>query len=261
MKLCLLTYNIPRAWSMPRLVQAARTYGFSALELRCEQGHGHGVELDVSPEDRRRARSIVQDGYLEIAGLGTSARFESPDLAERQRQVDSARRFIELAADVGAGFIKVFGNDVPAGVDRGDCSAYVADALRTLGEFAEPAGINVLLEMHGEFNYWGLARDTMRLADHPRVGLIYNSDPRDIAAGSVAATYSHVRQWIRHVHIAEFSGRYPYAELFDLLKADRYDRYLAAEISKEIPPPEEYLATYSAPFRAWAGQPFFPIGD
>ena len=153
------------------------------------------------------------------------------------------------------------GNDVPAGVDRGDCSAYVADALRTLGEFAEPAGIDVLLEMHGEFNYWGLARDTMRLADHPRVGLIYNSDPRDIAAGSVAATYSQVRQWIRHVHIAEFSGRYPYAELFDLLKADRYDRYLAAEISKEVPPPEEYLATYSALFRAWAGQPFFPIGD
>jgi len=258
-KLCLLTYNVPRAWPLPRLIEVSRQLGFAALELRCEQGHAHGVELETPKDERRRVRDLVQDSYLDLAGLGTSVRFESPDPAERQRQLDRVERFLELAADVGAGFLKVFGNDVPPGVDRNDCVAYVGDALRAAGERAVPYGVDVLMEMHGQFNHWGLAREAMRRADHPRVGLIYNSDPRDVMAGSIAATYERVRPWIRHVHITEFSGAFPFPELFELLNADGYTGYLAAEISHETPTPEEYLATYAALFRAWAGQPFFPI--
>ena len=153
--------------------------------------------------------------------------------------------------------MRVFGNNIPAGVRREDCVRWVGESLRELGEFAEPLGVDVLLEMHGQFNYYDFSRTAVQIADHPRVGLVYNSDPRDMVAGSVAAVYSQVRPWIRHVHMHTFQGAYPYPELIGLLEADGYDGYFSSEIEVENPTPEQYLAVYASLFRAWAGQPFF----
>lgn len=263
MKLCLLSYNLARGWDLPELIDRARRYGFAALELRADANHRHGVELDLSPDQRREVRYRVQDAYLEIACIGTGQRFESPGRTQRQTQVDRARRFVELAADVGARRIRVFGNNLPDGVAREDAIEYVGESLRELGEHGEEHDVDVLLEMHGQFNFWGFARSALDAADHPRVGLVYNCDVRDVVGSSVAATYSRVADLIRHVHMHDFGGSYPYPELFELLEADGYDGYLSSEIeiSTEEPTPDQYLATYSALFRAWAGQPFHPIRE
>jgi sugar phosphate isomerase/epimerase len=261
MKLCLLTYNLAREWELPKLIAEARRLGFAALELRADARHAHGVELELSKAQRREVRDRVEDAYLEIACIGTGNRFESPEPASRQEQVDRARQFVELAADVGARRVRVFGNDMPAGVPRDEVVRYVGASLRQLGELAEPFGVDVLLEMHGQFNYWGFARPAVEAADHPRVGLVYNCDERDVVGGSVAATWSRVGDLVRHVHMHGFDGAYPYPELFDLLLADGYDGYLSSEIEMREPRPtaEQYLALYAALFRAWAGQPFHPI--
>ncbi len=258
MKLCLLTYNLARQWSLPKLIEVARAYGFAGLEFRAEAGHEHGVELERTTAERRAIRDQIEDAYLETACLGTGSRFDSPDPAQRQAVVERTKRYVELAADVGCRRVRVFGNDVPVGVRRDVCVAYVAECLRALGEFAEPFGVDILLELHGQFNYWGLARPAVELAAHPRIGLVYNCDERDLVAGSVAATYSQVRSLIRHVHLHDLADGYPYPELFALLKADGYAGYLSSEIElREAPTREEYLALYTALFRAWADQPWY----
>jgi len=257
MKLCLLTYNLARRWDLAQIIEVARLYGFAGVEFRAEAGHAHGVELERTRAERRQIRDRIEDAYLEVAGIGTSARFESPDPAQRQAAIDRTRGYIELAADLGCRRVRVFGNDIPAGVQRDECVTYVGESLRALGEYAAPHGVDVLLEMHGQFNYWGFARAAVAIADHPRVALVYNCDPRDVVGGSVAATYGQVRPWIRHVHMHEFTGAYPYPELFALLQADGYGGYLASEIGTEHPTAEHYLALYAALFRAWAGQPFY----
>jgi len=148
MKLCLLTYNMARHWELSELIRIARLGGFSGLELRAEAGHKHGVELETSAEERRSIRYQVQDGCLEVAGISTSSRFESPDATKRREVVERSKRYIELAADINAGQIRVFGNDMPKeGVDGGspppreDVMRYVGDSLRELGEFAEPHAV------------------------------------------------------------------------------------------------------------------------
>ena len=258
MKLSLLTYLIARQWDLDRIIKAAQACGLAGIELRVEAGHAHGVDLELTPAQRRAVRDRIEDAYLEVACIGTSSRFDTPDRAKRQAVIERTQRYIELAADLGCRRIRVFGNDMPTGVRRDDCARYVGESLRTLGQFAEPLGVDVLLEMHGQFNYWGFARQAVETANHPRVGIVYNCDPRDMVAGSVAATYSRVRGWVRHVHMHEFLGPYPYPELFGLLQTDAYDGYCSSEIEVEFPSPEQYLALYAALFRAWAGQPFFP---
>jgi sugar phosphate isomerase/epimerase len=251
MKLCLLTYNLAKSWELERLIAFARRTGFAALELRADAKHAHGVELETSKAERRAIRDRIEDGYLEIACIGTGNRFDTPDEARRLEQVDRVKRFVELAADVGCTRLRVFGNDMPAGVPRDEVVGYVGASLRSLGEFAEGHGVDVLLEMHGQFNYWHFARGAVERAAHDGVGLVYNCDVRDIVGGSIAATYERVRHLIGHVHMHAFTRGYPSPELFGLLQRDGYTGYCASEIDQEVPTPEDYLLMYGQLFRAW----------
>jgi sugar phosphate isomerase/epimerase len=259
MKLSLLTYLLARQWDLPKLIEVARSSGYAGLEFRADAGHEHGVELARTAAERRQIRDRLEDAYLEAVCIGTGCRFESPDPAQRRIQIEQTKRFIDLAADVGSTRVRVFGNNLPDGVRRDDCIAYVGESLRALGEFAEPFGVDVLLEMHGQFNYWGFARGAVELANHPRVAIVYNCDRQDLVAGSVAATYSRVRSLIRHVHLHELTDGFPYPELFALLRADGYSGYVSSEVeAADALSREQYFASYAALIRAWAGQPFYP---
>jgi sugar phosphate isomerase/epimerase len=254
MKLSLLTYQMARGWELAKIIDVARTRGFAGIEFRVAAGHRHGVELEATPEQRRVIRNQLQDAYLAVAALGTGSRFDTPDARQRHDVVEQTKRYIELAAEVGSGRIRVFGNDMPKGdaaPDRAEVLRYVGEALHELGVFAEPFGVDVLLEMHGQFNYWGFARKAVENAAHARVGLVYNCDQRDLVGGSVAATYAEVRRLIRHVHMHSLTDGFPYAELFRLLVRDGYAGYLSSEVEQEAPPPEEYLALYASLCRAW----------
>lgn len=259
MKLCLLTYNMARNWELPKIVEVARKGGFAGVELRAESKHKHGAELESTPEQRREIRNRLQDAYLEAACIGLSSRYDTPDTGRRQEVVERTKRYVELAAEIGCRRLRVFGNDMPkegpggdAPPDRESVIRYVGDALRELGDYAAPYNVDILLEMHGQFNYWGFTPRAVEHAAHPRVGVVYNCDQRDLVAGSVAATYSRVRHLIRHVHMHEFTSGYPYPELFGLLQRDGYEGYLSSELGAEIPTPEDFLLMYAQLFRAWA---------
>ena len=257
MKLSLLTYQMARGWELAKIIDVAKTGGFAGIEFRVAAGHRHGVELEATPAQRRAIRDQVQDAYLAVAALGTGSRFDTPDARRREEVVEQTKRYVELAAEVGSGRIRVFGNDMPKGdaaPDRAEVLCYVGEALHELAVFAEPFGVDVLLEMHGQFNYWGFARQAAEHAAHARVGLVYNCDRRDLVGGSVAATYSEVRHLVRHIHMHRLTDGFPYAELFRLLVRDGYTGYLSSEVEQEVPPPEEYLALYAALCRAWTAQ-------
>jgi sugar phosphate isomerase/epimerase len=257
MKLSLLTYQMARSWELAKIIEVAKAGGFAGIEFRVAAGHRHGVELETTSAQRRAIRNQVQDAYLAVAALGTGSRFDTPDAGQRLEVVEQTKRYIELAAEVGSGRIRVFGNDMPKGEaapDRADVLRYVGEALHDLGTFAEPFGVDVLLEMHGQFNYWGFARKAVENAAHARIGLVYNCDRRDLVGRSVAATYSEVRQLVRHVHMHHLTDGFPYAELFRLLVRDGYTGYLSSEVEQEVPSPEEYLHLYATLSRAWVTQ-------
>jgi sugar phosphate isomerase/epimerase len=257
MKLSLLTYQLARSWELTKIIDVAKIGGFAAIEFRVAAGHRHGVELEATAAQRRAIRNQLQDAYLAVAALGTGSRFDMPDARQRQEGVEQTKRYVELAAEVGSGRIRVFGNDMPKGEaapDRSEVLRYVGEALHDLGAFAEPFGVDVLLEMHGQFNFWGFARQAVEHAAHARVGLVYNCDRRDLVGRSVAATYSAVRQLVRHVHMHQLTDGFPYVELFRLLERDGYSGYLSSEVEQEVPVPEEYLHLYATLCRAWMTQ-------
>ncbi|HEX4213743.1 MAG TPA: sugar phosphate isomerase/epimerase family protein [Candidatus Dormibacteraeota bacterium] len=252
MKFSLLTHLIAHSWDLPKLIETAQGLGFAGLEFRVEEAGGHGVELERTQAERRQIRERVEDAYLEIVALGTGARLDSPDEARRREAMDHVKRYVDLATDLGCTRIRVFGNDIPEGVCRQDCTAYVGEGLRSIAEYSDPGGVDILLEMHGQFNYWGFALEAVMAADHPRVGILYNCDLKDMVGGSVSATYGRVAKWVRHIHMHDLASGYPYLELFQLLQRSGYDGYLSPELSTKSPTPDQYLALYATLSKAWA---------
>lgn len=252
MKLSVCSYQILKDHDLDGMITLARKAGISGLEFRIDMGHKHGVEIELGPRERKEVKAKLEDAYLVAACVGTGDRYESPDPERRRQMVDHTKRAIELAADIGSPRVRVFGNDIPKDVDRDDCVRYVGEALRELGEFADPLGIDVLLEMHGQFNYWGFARRAVEIAAHPRVALLYNCDQRDVHGTSIRDTYLQVRDLIRHVHMHQLIAPYPYDELFAHLVADGYTGFLSAEIPASADP-QGVLTLYAALVREkWA---------
>ena len=248
MKPSLLSFNIAKHLELADMLELAKSKGFVAVEFRGDAEHKHGVEVERAKAERAEIRRQVADAGLDIACLATGTRYESPDPQERAENVQRAKEFVELAHDLGCGRIRVFGNAFPKGVEKPDVVQWVGESLRELGEFAEGAGVDVLLEMHGDFYYWEYALKAVQIADHARVGIVHNSDPRDPEDGTIKKSYNAVRPHVRHVHMHELCDmRFPYDEFFGYLKADGYDGYMSAEI-KESSDPERVLDYYMGMF-------------
>jgi hypothetical protein len=83
------------------------------------------------------------------------------------------------------------------------------------------------------------------------VGLTWNSNATDVKNGSVAESFAMLRPWLKSCHINDLgndaAGKYPYRELFRLLRESGYDRYTMIEVGQAYPDPakgEEFLRGY-----------------
>ena len=218
MKLSLLTYNCARDWPLEQIIEVAHRWGYAAIEFRAESNHKHGVELELDTAARQKVRRQLEDSYLPASCIGTSSRFEAADPAERQKQIDRTKRYVELARDI-------------------DC--------------ASSYEVEINLEMHGQFNFWRYALGAVEKAALPNVGIVYNCDRRDEIAGSVQETYSYVRDYINHVHMHDFTNGFPYGPVLRMLRDDGYEGYCSSEIDRAGPAPERVLAYYALLFREY----------
>jgi len=261
MKLSLDTYSIGTDLTLNDLLELLPANGIQGVEFRCEANQQHGVEPETTQAERRRVRALLENAGIEVSCLSTSQRFESPDPAVRQQAIDRTNQFINLAADLGCGRIRVFGNDFPPDVPKPEVIRYVGESLRHCGEHAEKvanntgAYVDVLLEMHGQFYYWEYCLGAVEIADHPHVAINYNCDDRDLVEGSVAYTFDKVKHQVRHVHMHELENpSFPYIELFGILKKMDYQGFVSLEEGYRGGGEKKVIALYAALFRELVAQ-------
>lgn len=249
MKLSLLTYQLGKDLTLEELLRLCAAHGYEGIECRAELGHKHGVELDTSAAERAEIKARFGDSPVDLAGISTSCRFEFAEEAQRQEHVDVAKRFIDLAVDVGAPRIRVFGNAFPAGSDRDEVVANVGRCIRQIADHAEGTGVECNLEMHGDFYYWEYALRSVELADHPGIGIVYNCDPRETKWGPIRSFIDPVSRYLRHVHLHNLEARnYPYAEFFRIMKDLGYAQFVSLECSGSSDP-ERVIALYAKLFQ------------
>jgi len=167
MKLSLMTYGLGQELGLDEMLDTLVRHGYAGVEFRVDLKQEHGVEPELTAAERETVKAKCAEAGVAIVSIASGNRFHQQDAVEMQGNVARAKQVIQLAADLDAPLVRVFGNNFPEGVEREAVMRQVADCLSDLGDFAQPLGVDVDLEMHGEF-CWREALRTAELADHPR---------------------------------------------------------------------------------------------
>jgi sugar phosphate isomerase/epimerase len=190
-------------WEWSRILDFAATHGFAGIEIR---GLLRDMDLSASPvlaahEDVKRDLAARD---LRVACLGSSAELHETDPGKRDAFLAEARRFIDLAHDLGAPFVRVFGNKYVSGVPRGSTRANIARTLHDLAEYARPNGVAVLVESHGDFTDSAALQDILTRADSPAAGLLWDAHHTFVAGKEAPEdTVRQLGRWIRHTHLKD----------------------------------------------------------
>ncbi len=259
-KLGTVTYNLAKDWDVETIIRNCEATGFEAAELRTT--HRHGVEITLPKAQRTEVRKRFESSRVRLLSLGTTCEYHSADPAVVRKNIEETRQWCELAHDLGCLGVKVRPNGFVQGVEEARTLDQIGKALAECGRAARDLGVEVWVEAHGRGTEQPRnMRRIMDAANHPAVGICWNSNDADIEDGSVAPAFELLRPWIWNVHINElwrtlppgaaardfqapkgppgfpnWQQPYPWRELFSLLKRAGYSRYTLSEIPDSCEP-------------------------
>jgi sugar phosphate isomerase/epimerase len=226
--------------------------GFQGVELRTT--HAHGVESDLSPQQRQEVKQRFTDGGVDIVGLGTAFEYHAVDPEEVKQNIEGTIEYAKLAADLGCPGVKVRPNGLQTeqGIPVEKTLEQIGLAVRECAAAAADLGVQIRVEVHGAGTQDPKCmRTIMDHADHPNAYICWNSNFGEVIAGSIRDNFELLRHKISLVHITElYKSEYPWRELFSRLKEQGYNGYTLAEIP-ESPEPERLMGYYRALWSAY----------
>ena len=233
MKLGFVTYQIGKDWEVPEIIEKCQATGFQGVELRTT--HAHGVEVNLSKDERAAVRKQFQDSGVEIAGLGSTYDYHAIEEAAVKESIAGTIEYAQLAADLGCPGVKVRPNSLQtdAGIPEEKTLEQIGLALRECGQATADMGVQIRVEVHGrETKEPNRMRAIMDHADHDNVAFCWNSNFDEVGDdGMIQETWDLLGHKIGLVHITELcKSEYPWPELFAKLKGINYQGFTLAEI-------------------------------
>jgi sugar phosphate isomerase/epimerase len=198
-------------WEWKEILEFAQQHGFSAIELRGLQGNMDLPSNPIFAADRiAQTKSEIHASNLRIACVSSSANLYMEDPEKRAKEQGDARRFIDLAATLGARYVRVFG-----GKEQSDKSpvpdeptkSRVAAGLRELGNYAGPRNVTLSIESHDHFTSSATLNDVLHAAGSEHVGLLWDAHHTFATSNEEPEfTVKQLGPWIRHTHLKDSVG-------------------------------------------------------
>jgi len=241
-------------WPVEKVASEAKRLGYDGVEIR---GIKRVFDLSKSPEFSDESidatQALFADAGLEIVSIDSSAQFCKPDGADRDAAHAEAERHIEIAAKIGAPFVRVFGGYIPEGESREKWSRELAKDLSRAGAYAADRGVTVILETHDDWTKADNLIRVMEMVSMPSVRALWdfgNGYKFDDSLEHAAELY---KDYVVHTHVKDFTkdgtyvapgeGIFPFEKQIGLLKKIGYSGYLSLEWEKawheDIAEPEE----------------------
>lgn len=267
MKLTYTSLACP-GWSIEEAVSAAERYGYAAIEWRLADGAIIGP--DASVDVRRRLREVPATHGIEVACLDSSCQAVQVDAQERAATIEAGRRMLDIAAEIDAPFLRVFGGEVPVHINRASVFDSAAEVLYALGSYGTERGVTVLLETHDAWTNSADVQALLQAVALPACKVLWDTHhtyrfgeapARTLAVLGDTFAYAHVKDSRLSVSDAGAwtycllgEGDVPLREICDTLKKSGYTGYLSLEWEKkwhpEIAEPEIALPQAAAYLRA-----------
>ena len=231
------TYQWGKDWDIPTLITNCCKAQAFGVELRTSQSYAHGVELDLSAQQRREVRERFEDSPVTLVGLATSERFDSPDPEKLEAAIESAKAHVVLCKDIGGTGVRVFPNSFHKGVPREKTIEQIGRSLNIIGAFAANYGQQVRLEAHGTAGELPTLRAIMDHVVQPSVRVKLNSDRRDTQGKGFEHNFNLVKDLLGdtlHLHNLK-DAEFPYQLQMDLLVRMGWSGWQLLEVSDKVP--------------------------
>ena len=198
MKFSFMSFSCPDL-SLSDMFKLARNLGYDSVEPRVECKHAHGIELSLDQEGRRKARDLATASGIGTSCVATSCRYADP--RSRQKMVDDTLAYIDLAADIGAPCLRVFGGSIPQGITRAEAIDGVAGALAAVADHAVARGVIVCMETHDDWCNPADVAAVITAVDSPAIQVNWDiMHPVRVAKVTMEQAFDALKPWIRHCH-------------------------------------------------------------
>lgn len=199
-----MTFSTP-ALDLATVLATAKRYGYEAIEPRLDAKHGHGIEVACSASERAAIRKTVDRSGVALSCLATSCVLANPDT--RDAMVRDALDRVDLAADVGAPTVRVFGGAFPEALGREAAIAGVAAALKRIADAAAQRRVAVCLETHDSWCDPSHVAEVMRRVAHPAIAVNWDIlHPVRTRLATVEQSFATLAPWIRHLHVHDWAN-------------------------------------------------------
>ena len=251
-------------WTFKQIVDFAVKNHFQGIEVR---GILRQLDLPKCPEFSKDQISttmrMMNDHNLRFVDLGSGATLHFPESAERRKNMDEGKRFIDLAHELNCPYIRVFPNNFLKERSKEETMDLMAKGLLELGDHAKKSDVMVLAETHADLIVIDDLVKVMKAAEHEKVGLVWDVTNMWIKTKEpVSLVYEKLKKDIRHTHIKNAKlvndnivytrikdGDVPIFEAIDLLSKGGYDGCYSFEWEKlwhpELEAPELAIADYA----------------
>lgn len=232
----MVTYNLAKDWDIETIIKNCTEAKFEGVELRTS--HKHGVEVTLNQEQRAAVKKRFADSPVLLWSLGSAFDFHTPDQAKLRKDIEATKEYLQLASDVGATGIKVRPNGLPKEVPEEKTLEQIGHSLAELGATAAGLGLQIRLEIHGpETSRVPRCQRIMQVANHPNVGVCWNSNQTDLEDGGFDANFDRVKDKIFTVHLRDiYLEDYPFRKLFTRLGETGFTGFTFAEIPESSDP-------------------------
>ena len=220
-------------------IRQAKALGYDAVEI-------HVIEAPTFP--MAQVREALNETGLHISAIVTGRIFTergrcmtSPDPENRAAAMAELRDYIDLAAEVGAadgvviGWVKGNRREDDPGFDR-----LLADQLRALGEYAQPRGQKLLIEVINRYetNLFNTARelrDFIETWQLPACRIHLDTFHMNIEEADMAGAIRDAGDLLGYFHVADSNrltpgrGHLDFAAMFRALREVGYGGAISLE--------------------------------
>ena len=251
MKLCLNTHNLAGEKTLDQIIELCVKNGIGGIEFSIGYGHKHGVEFDTDAKTLNGMAEKIMNAGLETVSIASYCRFDGQENQELDKNLKLAKRGIECARHMKGKFFRFVGNDLPPFISRDDFILRVSKYMSDLADYAADLGVEVLLNMHGTFNYRHDVGKLIEITNKINTGLVYNCDDGDIIGGSLDIVLDRIGNYVKHIHMHELAAGYPYTELFKRMKKQGYKGWYSIVVDDPSSELERFIVYYTKLARAY----------
>lgn len=199
MKYSFMTFSCPEL-SLDEVLALALKTGYDGIEIRSASKHNHGVEITTDKTARKEIRKKAEKAGIVISCVATSCIFANPSV--REDNIEVALEHINLASDIGARRIRVFGGKIPDEMSRKDAIIGITEALNKLSNAAQKANVIVCFETHDSWCDPDHVAEVMKKVNHPAIAVNWDiMHPVRTAGKTIEEAFNILKPWIRHTHV------------------------------------------------------------